>query len=255
MAVRKHSARTSGTASAILDLSLALALPLCTQMSRITGKGRDEVEQARAAQGPLTPAAGAFAIWAPIFVAVAAYGVQRVRFRNHPQDADAVALARASLVGNILWTLNAQYKGFGWQSAALLGVSAVTATAAVAKFAKHPRSAFARSATQLLAPLAGWLSVATFANVDTTQRYNDSRTQSLLKPRMLISGASAAAVAGVNSTRGNPLYAGAVAWGLGWIALKNVRTDPKLAVAAVTGMMEMAVATLAPVKKPGRRAG
>lgn len=251
-APRKH-ADGSQTASALLDLSLALALPLSTQIARLTGKGRDEVEQARASQGALTPASGAFAIWAPIFLSVAAYGVQRVRFRGHAQDGEALALARASLAGNILWSLNAQFKGFGWQSAALLGVSALTATAAVAKFAKHPRSAFARSAAQLLAPLAGWLSVATFVNVETSQRATDSRTQKLLKPRMLLSAASAAAVAGVTATRGNPLYAGAVAWGLGAIALKNARRDPKLAVAAVTGMMEMAVAVFAPMKKPVRR--
>lgn len=246
-AVSKHAKRKriSRVGAAVLDLSLAIALPLATQASRLTKRGRGEGEQARKNAGRLTPAGGAFAIWAPIFAAVAAYGVQRVRHHDDTGNASAEALARASLVANILWSLNAQYRGFGWRSVALIGVSAATATAAVAKFAQGPQTAFARSAAHLLAPLAGWLSLATFANIEVTQGYTQSQSRRLVKPRTLLSMASAASAAGVTATRGDPYYMGAVAWGLGGIALKNAKGDPRLAVACVAAIMELAVAALA----------
>lgn len=236
--------RTARLPAALLDLGLAIALPLVTQISRVTGKGRPEVEQAREQEGPITPANGAFVIWAPIFVSALAYGVQRVRLRDELEDPRAEALARASLVGNILWSLNAQFRDFGWQSLALIAGSAATASGAVSRYTRaHPESDTARMNGYLLAPLAGWLSIATFANLETTQRATAARSQAILTPPVTLLLASAATLGGVAATNGNGAYAAAAGWGLAGIARKNVKTAPQLAGLAVTGLIAVATAT------------
>lgn len=245
MPLPKVSARSSRLGEALLDLFLTALLPLSTQIATITGKGRSEVQQARETEGPITPVTGAFVIWAPIFTCLLAYGVQRARFRDEFADRQAEVLLRVSLIGNILWSLNAQFRDFGWQSLALIGASAATATGAVAKYAKLGEdNHLARIASYLLAPLAGWLSVATFANLDTTQRFAKSASQRVLTPPAILALASASTVGGIVATRGNPLYSIAAAWGLGGIAIKNARRAPKLAATAIAGLAAVTAATL-----------
>lgn len=244
-AVLSDPEERSRRAAALLDLFLTIALPISTQVATLTGKGRPEVQQAREYEGPITPAPWAFVIWAPIFASLVAYGVQRNRSHADMQDREAEALARASLIGNILWSLNAQFEDLGWQSLALIGASAVTATGSVARFTRlGSQNSSARSASYLLAPLAGWLSVATFANLDATQRYTRSSSRKVLTPPIILALASASTIAGVVATKGNPLYSAAAAWGLGGIARKNAKGDRKLALIALTGLFAVAAATL-----------
>jgi tryptophan-rich sensory protein len=236
--------RSNRLPAALLDLGLAVALPLVTQVSSITGKGRPEVEQAHELEGPITPAGGAFVIWAPIFACVLAYGVQRVRFRDELGDSQAEARVRASLIGNILWSLNAQFKDFGWQSLALIGGSAIAATGAVSRYMRlQPENDQARSSSYLLAPLAGWLSVATFANLETTSRARGVRSQAILTPPVTLVLATAATAGGVAATQGNLVYSAAAAWGLAGIARKNAQTSTRLATLAVTGLVTVSIAT------------
>lgn len=247
---RKRSDRLP---AALIDLGLTIALPLVTQVSVITGKGRPEVDQARELEGPITPANGAFVIWAPIFTCVLAYGVQRVRFRDELEDTRAETLVRASLIGNILWSLNAQFKDFGWQSLALIGGSAITASGAVARYARvHPENDLARSYSYLLAPLAGWLSVATFANLETTQRATGARSQDILTPPVTLLLAAAATVGGVAATKGNVIYSTAAAWGLAGIARKNAGSAPRLAALAAAGLIAVSIATWISIR-PGTK--
>lgn len=230
--------------AALLDLGLATALPLATQVSAITGKGRPEVEQARELEGPITPANGAFVIWAPIFTCLLAYGVQRVRLRDELEEPRAEALARASLIGNILWSLNAQFRDFGWQSLALIAGSAITSSAATSRYMRlRPESDLARRYSYLLAPLAGWLTIATFANLETTQRETGTRSKAILTPPVTLLLASAATIGGVAAARGNVAYAGAAAWGLAGIARKNVKNAPSLSALAVTGLVVVSITT------------
>lgn len=202
------------------------------------------MEQARESEGPITPANGAFVIWAPIFASVLAYGVQRVQLRDDLKEPRAEALARASLIGNILWSFNAQFRNFGWQGPALLGGPAVTATAATARYTRvRPESDQARRYGNLLAPLAGWLSVATFANLETTQRLTGARSQAVLTPPVTLLLASVTTLGGVAATTGNGAYAAAAAWGLAGVARKNVRNAPRLSALAVTGLVIVSIAT------------
>jgi tryptophan-rich sensory protein len=227
--------------SGVLDLALAAALPVATQVATLTGRGRAEVEQARAAEGPVTPASQAFVIWAPIFASLLGYGAQRLAAPSATRDPAAIALVRTALLGNILWSLNAQFRSLDQASVALITASAAPATAALARFeALSPRNPGARLAANLIAPLAGWLSVATFANLDATQRLTG---RTLLDPESTVAVATAATAAGAVASRGNILYAAAGGWGLAGIAYKNRLARPSLTRAAIIGLGAVVVAT------------
>lgn len=241
MSAAARSDESSSLGSAFLDLALAIGLPLSTQLATWTGKGRSEVEQAREDEGPVTPTSSAFVIWAPIFAALIGYGIQRLRSHDELTDRRAEYLARASLIGNILWSLNSQFKDLGWQSLALIGVSATTATGAVARYERLSEdNPSAKTASYLLGPLAGWLTVASFANLDTTQRYTRSKSAEWLTPPVILTLASASTIAGVVATRANPAYTAAAAWGLGGILVKNAKREPKLAAMALAGILAVA---------------
>lgn len=227
------------------DLALTIALPLSTQIAGWTGRGRSEVDQARETEGPVTPANGAFVIWGPIFASLIAYGAQRLSSAGDVEDKSARNLIRASLIGNILWSLNSQFKSFGWQSVALIGSSALTATASVALYERlGENDETAKRAANLIAPLAGWLSVATFANIDTTQRLTKSPSRSWLSADIIVPIAAMTAACGVVATRANPFYTIAAGWGLGGIALKNRRERPKLASTALVGLLGVCALSL-----------
>lgn len=219
-----------------LDLALAAMVPLSTQLASAAGVGRPETERAREAKGPVTPVGGAFVIWAPIFVCLLAFGARRSRVDDPPLDPGTLALVRVSLLGNVAWNLSAQLHGFGWSTVGLIGASAATATAAVARLERSRHATReARLSANLVAPLAGWLTVATFANVETTQR--QTGTTARLAAGTLIPIAAAAAGCGVVATRANPLYTSAAAWGLAGIAVRNAGRRPRLASAATVGLL------------------
>lgn len=109
-------------------------------------------------------------------------------------------------------------------------------------------SGFARFAANSIGPLAGWLTIAAAANLDSTlveTRGHLPRAVASRRSVALVTAASAAATAITVVTRGNSGYAAAAAWGLGGIVLRNQRESrPNVAAAAATGMCAVALATL-----------
>ena len=228
------------------DIALTIALPVSTQLSRWTGAGKSEVERAREFEGAVSPPAATFAIWAPIFAGLTTQALIAATQGRSSSATSAAALLRASLIGNLLWNLNAQFKDFGWQSVALIGASAVSATASVASYERTgKREEASRTAAQLVGPLAGWLSVATFANVETTQRFTKSASRSWLTPKVLVGAVVFAAAAGISATRANAGYALAAGIGLGGIAVKNRREKPRVALVAAAGLIALSALVVA----------
>jgi hypothetical protein len=243
--------RSSFAVTDAVDLALTLAVPVSTRLSRWTGAGKSEVDRAREFEGVVSPPPAAFVIWAPIFAGLTCHALLKVvRPPAVPADS-AAALLRVSLLGNLLWNLNAQFKDFGWQSVALIGASAATATAAVAGYERvGATDPTARNSARLIGPLAGWLSVATFANVETAQRYTRSPSESWLTPTALAGMAALTAAGGVVATRANAGYALAAVFGLGGIAVKNLHTRPRLGFTAVAGLVALSVLVLAIRRRP-----
>jgi hypothetical protein len=207
---------------------LATAVPLSTQLARWTGRGTPEVEQAAASEGPVTPAAGAFVIWAPLFVGDLVYAVSDLKgVRNGGGVSPSAGwLANAALAGNVMWSLNSQFRRLDEASVALIGASLATSTAAVALAERHAARPENRILARSIGALAGWLSVATFANIETTLIVRGDRLDddaAVRRAAALVAVASAVASSIVVGLRGNPPFALAAGWGLGGVALKARR--------------------------------
>jgi hypothetical protein len=231
-------------------LTLAIAQPLSTRMARWSGRGTPEIEQAAATAGPVTPADGAFVIWAPLFAGSLAYAAADLRAAR---DGDPVARAagwwaNATLAGNIAWSVNSQLRRLDALSVALIAASAASAITAVARAEARSDTPARRSTARLIAPLAGWLSVATFANVETAanRRYGPpERAAAIRRAVALVAAASTTASGTVIALRGSPGYALAAGWGLVGIAVKALRSRQRpVAGAAALGVLGLATATV-----------
>lgn len=223
--------------------ALAVAQPVVTQAHRISGRARPDSEEAAAFAGPLTPPAGAFIIWLPLFVSSAVFGrgLQDPRRQDHTELATVEGLAATAFAADAAWSLTAQYRGLGWPSLALIGSAASSAIMAMVKAARHAHgSEGMRFAARWIGGLAGWLSVATFANIETTLNRQLGRPSPSAETRRAVALVSAAgilasvvAIAG----RGNGAYAAGAGWGLGGVVVKALRQGnrPVLAAGAAAG--------------------
>jgi len=230
-------------------IALALLQPLAGRLAEITGRGVSIAQRSRASRGPVTPADGAFVIWLPIFLANIALGLRRARGpRGDPLTRRIDWLAGIALASNSAWSLQAQFRGLGWPSVGIIGVGTTCACAALVD-AERARGASpqARFAARSLGPLAGWLTVATFANIDaalSTAEGRGARRPQTARALALIGGASAAAAGMSVASRGNLGYAAAAGWGLGGIALRNARDRNRaVTVAAVVGLVAVGAVT------------
>jgi tryptophan-rich sensory protein len=232
---------------AAAGVMLSAAQPLAAYMSQLTGRGVPEVERARRSDGPVTPTDGTFAIWGPLFLGSVAWAgwSARAEQRGDPSLRRIGWLACGVYASNIAWSLQAQLWGLCWPSLALIGTSAANANAALIEAVRAPR---ARLATWTLGPLAGWLTLATFANLEATLNDAFGRPSKQVEERRaiaLLGTATAAASAVAVASRGSLPFAAAVAWGLGGTAVRNVRERrPALALAACAGLAALAGITL-----------
>lgn len=234
---------------AATGLALAVAQPLSTRVARWTGRGTPEIGQAAATQGPVTPAGGAFAIWGPLFAGNLVHAVAEARRARAGESTTGAAgwWANAALAGNIAWGLNAQFRRLDEVSVALIFGSAAAATTATALAERGHAGPGGRDLARAFGPLAGWLCVAGFANVETTLnllrgRPGDDRAVRRAVP--LVALASATGSAAAVAVRGNPLFVLTACWGLGGIALKALRhRQAPVAVAAGLGGLALAASS------------
>ena len=232
-------------------LSLSLAQPVAGWLAHFTGRGKTIEERSDAAGGMVTPAKGAFAIWGPLFAGNLALAVRsffRHRFES-PLNQWIAWLSGAAFAGNTAWGVQAQFGGLGWPSFGIIAGSAIAASAAtVASECVAADSGFARVAANTTGPLAGWLTVATFANLDSTLNETQGRLSARAATRravVLVGAASAAATGMAIATRGNLGYAAASAWGLGGVVLRSKRESrTDVAMTAAIGLCAVAAATL-----------
>lgn len=213
---------------AATTFSLAAAQPLSTRLARWSGRGTPEVEQAAATEGPVTPAGGAFVIWAPLFVGNLAYATAEAgRVRTGDTSSGAAGWwVNAALAGNVAWSVNSQFRRLDEVSVALIFGSAAAATTAVALAERGRAGPAGRALAGSFGPLAGWLCVAGFANVETTLNLRRGRPpddQAVRRAVFLITAASTVGSVAAVAVRGNPLFALAACWGLGGIAVKALR--------------------------------
>ncbi|HKU43120.1 MAG TPA: hypothetical protein VJR89_33400 [Polyangiales bacterium] len=233
------------------QIALSAGQPIASYLSEWSGRGQSVVERARQSDGPVAPAEGAFAIWGPLFGASTALAIwSATPERRHDPALRRIGwLACAATASNIAWSLNAQLSGLGWRSLGLIGASAASSIAALIEAERRfPRSPLARRATWAVGPLAGWLTLASFANLEATLNETRGRPTARTETQRaaaLVGAASAAASGMAIATRGNLPFAGAVAWGLGGVVVRNVRERRRsVTAAACAGLIALAGVTL-----------
>ena len=204
-------------------------------------------------QGALAPARYAFAIWGPIFLGIGALSLEQARERfayNERWHA-----ARWPLIGSfacgVAWpaVVNKGYTGLA--TCLQLGMLAGAATAYRTLIPDNAPVADTEERLTVRWPLGlytGWLTVATFANLDATfngTQGSSSEEAATRRAMVLVGAASGTAAAMAVATRGNLGYAGAAAWGLGGILLRNRREQrPAVVRTAAIGLSAVALATI-----------
>ena len=236
-----------GLVRAATTVALATAQPMSTRMARWTGHGKTEIEQATATEGPVTPAGWAFVIWAPLFAGSLAYAARDLRRVLVGEAASGAAgwWANAALAGNIAWSLNSQFRRLDEVSVALILGSASAATASVAIAERDLEGEAGAAASRYIGPLAGWLCVAGFANIETTRNLRRGRPEGEDAVRGAVGLLAAAATVGSAAAvvvHGNPGFALASCWGLTGTAVKALR-DGRAPVATAAGLGALAIAT------------
>lgn len=210
------------------------------QTARITGRGTP-VDQRAETFHAATPIAPAFAIWGPLFASETLYAWRQARDGTSKLHRDIGWLTAAAFAGNTAWELQAELRGFEWQSnAIILGAAASAVTAIIrAENGNYPEAE--KSKVRLpIGTLAGWLVLASAANAEA------SRIQMLGRPDprreeneaiALIAAASVAATTIAIATRGSGHFVAGAAWGLAGIAVRNVQEKrPRVIAAAAIGI-------------------
>lgn len=276
----QSSERRSNQALAVTNLALAGAQPLAAYVTKLTGRGVSEADRARKVDGPVSPVPGAFVIWLPLFATSLGYGARITR-----EHVDLAPLRRvewlmsATYACNTAWSLQAQLRGLGWPSVGLIVASAASASVALIGAARlaerappdaperalldapehaladapEPQQALvreARAAADAIAPLAGWLTLATFANLEATLNETGGRPRrraEVNRSLLLLGGLGVVASGVAIASRGHRRYTAAIAWGLGGVVLRNLRArNTQVAAVAGLGLVAALAATLTP---------
>lgn len=219
------------------------------QISRLTGLGTP-VDQRPETFHAGTPIPPAFAIWGPLFLSEALYAWQVARDGESPLHQDIAPLTALAFAGNTAWELQAELRGFEWQSNAIILGAAAAACTAIVKAERGDYAEEEKSKVHLpVGTLAGWLIAASAANAEASRIQLLGRPDQAREERevlALIAAASIAAAAVTYAARGSAHVAAGSAWGLGGIAARNIMEKrPPVVAAAVAGIAVVGVAVFA----------
>jgi hypothetical protein len=230
-------------------LALALAQWAATLLAPGLGLGVSIADRARALETPVLPAPWAFAIWAVIYtgcIAVAlAGGVFGPRGTVASRARSPLAVAMAA---NAAWAVWVQLVGFDAVSLGIILAMLAALLVALARLAALPAGA-SRGQRLLLRPLvgvfAGWISVASAANVATMlASLGVTVTPALAIAHVVAAGALVAAM--TFRGRGNAGYSAAAVWGLAGIAAADLAAPGRAAVGeAAIGLAALLALALA----------
>lgn len=241
----------------LLNLVLPILQPLAGAMAPVFGIGHTMAEMSARSQTPVVPAGYAFSIWGVIFALGIAWGIWQL-LPSGGRDSLAARrlgwpLAAAFACAN-LWMVVAALTENGWHL--VLIILLMLAASLTAFFINRRLPAHAGGPAwperwiirPLVGLMAGWVSVASFANIAGAARISgaiqpDGAGETLAAVLILL--AAGGLVLGVLwAAQGSPWYAAAVAWALVGILYANtVERELDAAVAAVSlGLLAVVLA-------------
>jgi hypothetical protein len=243
----------------LLNILLPLAQPLVGAMASVFGIGHTQAEMSARSQTPVVPQGYAFSIWGLLFLLSIAWGIWQLLPSAGRDSLVAKRLGwplAATFAGSILWMLLSQLTENGWHLVAvmLLVLSASLTAFFVNRRTDHAAAAPGQAERWLIRPLvgllAGWVSVATFANIAGAallSGFFPAEGAGLTVAAVLIllaCGGLALTVLWVSG--GSPWYAAAVAWALLAIVYANtLGRDTNLPVAITAAALLAVVLAMA----------
>ncbi len=233
------------------NVLLAVTQIAAGSFTAITGLGESIADRSAAATTPVTPAGYAFAIWGVIFAGCLAYAVYQAvpRHREDRWLRRVGWFTAAAFLGNTLWSVECQLNGFSWLTVAIIAGTLAASGLACRELAPVRRALTSTEYWCAFVPvnlLAGWLSVAAFANVAAACQAHGLGSLGLSATNfaiVLIAAAGLFGVAVTVRTQGR-WYATAVVWGLIGIMVANQAADNPAVVLTAGGVAVVVLAGL-----------
>jgi hypothetical protein len=199
----------------------------------------------------IAPAGPAFAIWTPIYLGLAGFTVFQwlPTQAAEPRHRAIGWLAAASMVLNAAWLLVTQ-QDWIWASVVVMAALVVTLGVLVRRLEEHP--SYGHGETVLVdgtfGLYLGWVAVAACANVTAALVAGGVDPGGYAAPLAAVLVLAVAAGVGVLLARrlgGRWAIAGAMAWGLLWIAYGRLAAEPRSAIVALAAVVAAAVVVVA----------
>jgi translocator protein len=249
--------RTAPAAAVDVVRATAVLVTAITQtvVGSLGGSGRfgEPIGTVSAAYStPIVPAAGAFAIWGPIYLAVLVLAVRQALPGQWARPEHRVTgwwLVGAA-VANAGWIVLFSQRLVGWAEVAIVGLLICLATvlARLARLAhRTPGPAAPADRWMLHGPVAlyaGWVSVATVVGTAATGRWaglpgEGTPAVLLAVVALLVTGCVGAVVTAVGPAPA--AYAAGVVWALGGVAVAGRGVPPTVAAVAAAVVVVVAL--------------
>ncbi|HWX48564.1 MAG TPA: hypothetical protein VNZ61_10950 [Roseomonas sp.] len=211
----------------LLNLLLPLAQPLVGAMAPVFGIGHTQGEMSARSETAVVPQGYAFSIWGLLFALSIAWGIWQVLPDGGKDSVPARRLGwplAAAFAASILWMLLAQLTENGWHL--VLVILVVLGASLTAFFINrnlvHSGAGHGWPERWIIRPLvgmlAGWVSVAAFANIAGAALVSGAiqadGAAGTLAAVLILLAAGGFTLGVLWAAHGSPWYAGAVAWAL-----------------------------------------
>lgn len=243
----------------LLNLLLPLAQPLVGAMAPVFGIGHTQAEMSARSQTDVVPAGYAFSIWGLLFALSIAWGIWQVLPSGGKDSVVARRLGwplAAAFAASILWMVLSQLTENGWH---LVLVILIVLAASLTAFFINRRLTHSGAATgwaeqwivrPLVGMLAGWVSVATFANIAGAALVSGAieaeGTAGTVAAVLILLAAGGFTLGVLWMAKGSPWYAAAVVWALIAILYANTAgRDLNIAMAVVSAALAALVIGMA----------
>lgn len=201
----------------------------------------------------LAPGTPAFSIWSVIYVGLFAYTVWQwlPRSKSDPRARAVGWLAGASMLLNAAWLLVTQV-GLIWLSVGVIAALVAVLGLLVRRLTELPATRLADTIVLdgTFGAYLGWVCVATCANIaaaGTASGWSAGLLADQFLAVVVLAVAAALSVALARQLRSRWALAGAMAWGLGWIAIARLTDDPRSLIVGVGALIAVAVVLASPI--------
>lgn len=191
----------------------------------------------------IAPATPAFSIWTPIYLGLLAYAVWQALPANavRARVRSTGWLAAASMVLNAGWLLVTQ-QGWIWVSVVVIVALAVTLGVLLRRLTEAPAASPIETVVVdgTFGAYLGWVAVATCANITAALVDSGVDLSAWLNQVAAVLVLAVAGGLGVLFARrlgGRWAVAGAMAWGLAWIAVGRIADTPRSLVTGIAAVV------------------